>query len=104
LEASDYRSAYHQLCDWLYGWNVSDSSQFANNGEENLFRTKRAPRDINLDAEVELVECDRLLSTFVTLFQISRRQLIKQYSEIEQTFSPSVLSEILNWIQIQIKK
>lgn len=86
LEASDYRSAYHQLCDWLYGWNVSDSSQFSSmsvSGDDNPFKTTRAPRDINLDAEVELIECDRLLSTFQTLFQISRRQLIKQHADIE---------------------
>ncbi|KAI8816427.1 WD40-repeat-containing domain protein [Fimicolochytrium jonesii] len=24
LESADYRSAYHMLCDWFYGWNVTD--------------------------------------------------------------------------------
>jgi hypothetical protein len=38
------------------------------------------------------------------LFQECKTGSPQEYSEIEQTFSPSVLSEILNWIQIQIKK
>ncbi|KAJ3091090.1 hypothetical protein HK102_001722 [Quaeritorhiza haematococci] len=25
-ESADYRSAYHQLCDWFYGWSVADTS------------------------------------------------------------------------------
>jgi hypothetical protein len=27
LESSDYRSAYHQFQDWLYGWNVNDAGE-----------------------------------------------------------------------------
>jgi fermentation-respiration switch protein FrsA (DUF1100 family) len=38
------------------------------------------------------------------LFQECKTGSPQEYSEIEQTFSPSALSEILNWIQIQIKK
>jgi fermentation-respiration switch protein FrsA (DUF1100 family) len=38
------------------------------------------------------------------LFQECKTGSPQEYSEIEQTFSPLALSEILNWIQIQIKK
>lgn len=38
------------------------------------------------------------------LFQECKTGSPQEYSEIEQTFSPSALSEILNWIQIQTKK
>jgi hypothetical protein len=34
LENSDYRSAYHQLCDWLYGWNVNDTSHVSDDPSE----------------------------------------------------------------------
>ena len=38
------------------------------------------------------------------LFQECKTGSPKEYSEIEQTFSPSALTEIINWIQIQTKK
>ena len=38
------------------------------------------------------------------LFQECKTGAPQEYSEIEQTFSPSALVEILNWIQIQTKK
>jgi hypothetical protein len=38
------------------------------------------------------------------LFQECKTGSPQEYSEIEQTFSPSALVEILNWIQIQTKK
>lgn len=38
------------------------------------------------------------------LFQECKTGSPEEYSEIEQTFSPSALTEILNWIQIQTKK
>jgi alpha/beta superfamily hydrolase len=38
------------------------------------------------------------------LFQECKTGLPEEYSEIEQTISPSALTEILNWIQIQTKK
>ena len=34
LEASDYRSAYHQFSDWLYGWSVLDETDQATEGSE----------------------------------------------------------------------
>ena len=38
------------------------------------------------------------------LFQECKTGAPQEYSEIEQTFSPLALTEILNWIQIQTKK
>ena len=38
------------------------------------------------------------------IFQECKTGLPEEYSEIEQTISPSALTEILNWIQIQTKK
>ena len=38
------------------------------------------------------------------LFQECKTGSPQEYSEIEQTFSPSALTEILNWIQIQTNK
>jgi fermentation-respiration switch protein FrsA (DUF1100 family) len=37
------------------------------------------------------------------LFQECKTGAPQEYSEIEQTFSPLALSEILNWIQTQTK-
>ena len=31
FEASDYRTVYHEFCDWLYGWNVYDGVDLDNN-------------------------------------------------------------------------
>ncbi|KAJ3129538.1 hypothetical protein HK098_001014 [Nowakowskiella sp. JEL0407] len=37
LESADYRSAYHQVCDWLYGWNVTDVTDYHEfNPEEEI--------------------------------------------------------------------
>ncbi|KAJ3392626.1 proteasome regulatory particle subunit [Lobulomyces angularis] len=80
LEASDYRSAYHQLCDWLYGWNVSDG---LNDEDGDLLKSKRVPRNIDLSNDIELVECERIMASFQTLFYFSQRQLHKYYSSIE---------------------
>lgn len=55
LEASDYRSAYHQLSDWLYGWSVLDDAEQVPGG-------KRAPRDIHIEFERERVDAQRLAS------------------------------------------
>ena len=44
------------------------------------------------------------LSNLNHLFQECKTGAPQEYSEIEQTFSPLALSEILNWIQIQTKK
>lgn len=75
LESSDYRSAYHQFCDWLYGWSVSD-------GADDEF-TKRTPRDINMEHEREKTDAQRLMNTFETLTSVSLRHLKVCYGEIE---------------------
>ncbi|KAJ3272983.1 Pre-mRNA-processing factor 17 [Terramyces sp. JEL0728] len=75
LESSDYRSAYHQFCDWLYGWSVSD-------GADDEF-TKRPPRDINMEQERETTDAARLMNTFETLTSVSIRHLKICYAEIE---------------------
>ncbi|KAI9092894.1 WD40-repeat-containing domain protein [Phlyctochytrium arcticum] len=97
LESADYRSAYHMLCDWFYGWNVTDvaadigtgggASNAAANaaGASNTehFRMRRVPRDIDVREEGERVECERICKTYETLFNMSRRVLKRYYIEIE---------------------
>ncbi|KAJ3175999.1 hypothetical protein HK101_010526 [Irineochytrium annulatum] len=80
LEAADYRSAYHQLCDWFYGWNVTDGFE-AVNGD---FKMRRMPRQIDMSEKGEQLECDRIMKTFETMFTLSRRSLKKIILEIEE--------------------
>ncbi|TPX68558.1 hypothetical protein SpCBS45565_g03102 [Spizellomyces sp. 'palustris'] len=81
LESADYRSAYHMLCDWFYGWNVTDAT--AETGTEH-FRMRRVPREIDVREEGERVECDRICKTYETLFGLSRRVLKRYYLDIEE--------------------
>lgn len=74
LEASDYRSAYNQICDWMYGWNVSDSSQFSSNEDPGQLQ-RRIPRSIDVTSEAEITEMKRILETFQTLIYFSQRQV-----------------------------
>ncbi|KAJ3304526.1 pre-mRNA-processing factor 17 [Kappamyces sp. JEL0829] len=76
LEASDYRSAYHQFSDWLYGWSVSDETEQVHGG-------KRPPRDIRIEFEREKQDAQRIMKTFETLVSLSLRQLKVCYSDIE---------------------
>ena len=76
LEASDYRSAYHQFSDWLYGWNVSDET------EQNGVKLRNA-RDINIEFDRERIDAQRLMKTFETLTSLSLRHLKICYSDIE---------------------
>jgi fermentation-respiration switch protein FrsA (DUF1100 family) len=77
------------------------------NGDKDL----QVPSQVNLDAinkalvkggnkKVTIKELPNLNH----LFQECKTGSPQEYSEIEQTFSPLALSEILNWIQIQTKK
>ena len=85
IEASDYRSACHQFCDWLYGWNVTDVTDFAekSNSATDYLQMKRVPRDIDFEADRERVEAERIMKTFETLCSLSRRHLKKLYGDIE---------------------
>ncbi|KAJ8324569.1 hypothetical protein O5D80_006814 [Batrachochytrium dendrobatidis] len=85
LESSDYRSAYHQFCDWLYGWSVSDATDYADltASPSDYFRQRRVPRDIDMKLERERAEAIRLMKTFETLCSLSRRSLKKFYMDIE---------------------
>lgn len=76
LEVSDYRSAYHQFCDWLYGWSVSDDS-------DPVKGRNRIPREILVNQEREIADCQRLMKTFETLTSMSLRHLKVCYTEIE---------------------
>lgn len=78
LEATDYRSAYHQFSDWLYGWSVSDGAD-ANFDKLNL----RNPREINMEMDREKQEAQRLMKTFETLTSRSLRHLKVCYNDIE---------------------
>ena len=75
LEASDYRSAYHQFSDWLYGWNVSDETELPNG--------KRNPRDIQISVDREKADAQRLMKTFDTLASLSLRHLKVCFIDIE---------------------
>jgi len=77
------------------------------NGDKDM----QVPSKVNLDAikkaltkggnkKVTIKELPNLNH----LFQECKTGSPQEYSEIEQTFSPLALTEILNWIQIQTKK
>jgi fermentation-respiration switch protein FrsA (DUF1100 family) len=77
------------------------------NGDKDM----QVPSKVNLDAinkalvkggnkKVTIKELPNLNH----LFQECKTGAPQEYSEIEQTFSPLALTEILNWIQIQTKK
>ncbi|KAL2913300.1 hypothetical protein HK105_207178 [Polyrhizophydium stewartii] len=85
LESSDYRSAYHQFCDWLYGWNVSDAAEYADvrGSIAEYLRMRRVPREIDVRHDRERAESIRLMKTFETLCSLSRRHLKKFYIDIE---------------------
>jgi WD40 repeat protein len=85
--ASDYRSAYHQLCDWFYGWNVTDVMETTNADKGILteqFTMKRVPRNINLEEKLEQSECLRIRSNYETLYTTARRSLNKVFLDIEE--------------------
>lgn len=85
LESSDYRSAYHQLCDWFYGWNVTDATDYSRgNSAMEHFKMKRVPREINLAEQGERIECERIIMTYEMLFILSRRALKRHYIELEE--------------------
>lgn len=77
------------------------------NGDKDM----QVPSKVNLDAinkaltkggnkKITIKELPNLNH----LFQECKTGAPQEYSEIEQTFSPLALNEILNWIQIQTKK
>jgi fermentation-respiration switch protein FrsA (DUF1100 family) len=77
------------------------------NGDKDM----QVPSKVNLDAiNKALVKggnkkvTSKELPNLNHLFQECKTGAPQEYSEIEQTFSPSALVEILNWIQIQTKK
>ncbi|KAJ3257763.1 hypothetical protein HDU77_002559 [Chytriomyces hyalinus] len=96
LESADYRSAYHQLCDWFYGWDVSNAVVVAAaaGGASNVdetdndlaedFSLKRVAREIDMAEPGEKVECERIMRTFETLFGLSRRVLKRFHLQLEE--------------------
>jgi hypothetical protein len=56
IESSDYRSAFHMTLDWLYGWNVDDSSQHDEEDIRSYMAKVRAPRKMTLTDEWEREE------------------------------------------------
>ncbi|KAJ3025926.1 UNVERIFIED_CONTAM: hypothetical protein HDU68_006456 [Siphonaria sp. JEL0065] len=90
MESADYRSAYHQLCDWFYGWDVSNAAvggaamDFDAPDDNDGGELRRVARDISLTEAGERAECERILKTFETLFGLTRRQLKKVYMNIEE--------------------
>jgi hypothetical protein len=78
LEAIDYRSAYHQFSDWLYGWSVSDGI------DQQSISNIRLPREIVMTTDREIQDSQRLMKTFETLTSLSLRNLKVLYGDIEQ--------------------
>ena len=76
------------------------------NGEKDL----QVPSKVNLEAIKNGLEkggnnniTAKELPGLNHLFQECETGLPDEYSKIEQTFSPKALTEILNWILIQVK-
>ncbi|KAJ3348592.1 hypothetical protein HDU83_001133 [Entophlyctis luteolus] len=98
MESADYRSAYHQLCDWFYGWDVSNNTIGGGSGYADAASAqggggadpdedaglRRVPRDIKMGEPSERAECERIMRTFETLFALSRRMLKRFYLQIEE--------------------
>jgi fermentation-respiration switch protein FrsA (DUF1100 family) len=77
------------------------------NGDKDM----QVPSKVNLDAINKALTkagnkkfTSKELPNLNHLFQECKTGAPQEYSEIEQTFSPLALTEILNWIQIQTKK
>jgi fermentation-respiration switch protein FrsA (DUF1100 family) len=77
------------------------------NGDKDL----QVPSKVNLDAINKALAkggnkkvTSKELPNLNHLFQECKTGSPQEYSEIEQTFSPLALTEILNWIQVQTKK
>ena len=77
------------------------------NGDKDM----QVPSKVNLDAIKKALTKGgnkkitiKELPNLNHLFQECKTGAPQEYSEIEQTFSPLALDEILNWIQIQTKK
>jgi len=77
------------------------------NGDKDM----QVPSKVNLEAINKALSKEgnkkvtiKELPNLNHLFQECKTGSPQEYSEIEQTFSPSALTEILNWIQIQTKK
>lgn len=82
-------------------------SVLALNGDKDL----QVPSKVNLEAINKALTkagnkkiTTKELPNLNHLFQECKTGAPQEYSEIEQTFSPLALNEILNWIQIQTKK
>ncbi|KAJ3344240.1 kinetochore-associated Ndc80 complex subunit nuf2 [Gonapodya sp. JEL0774] len=88
FDSADYRSAYHQLCDWFYGWNVTDATEIVPDTAGTKLgsspKLRRIPRDIDMSLDVEKQECARISQTFETLFAVSRRALNRMYIDIDE--------------------
>ena len=84
LESADYRSAYGQLSDWIYGWTVQDVAEFGDDSVLDHFQIKRPTRDIDLSNDRERAEADRILKTYETLHQMTKRILNKYYVDIDE--------------------
>ena len=80
FESTDYRSAYRQFCDWLYGWKVADTGKdIGGFGQQN---SKHA-RPMDFTNEGERAECERIIGLFETLLQLCKRTLAKRYIDLE---------------------
>ncbi|KAL7749641.1 hypothetical protein RI367_004867 [Sorochytrium milnesiophthora] len=97
-DATDYRSAYHQLCDWLYGWNVADVAEPVVGKTNEQLTIRRVPRAFALDDPVERSEARRIMEAFQTLFNISLRTLRRSYMELEDKL-PCIGKNIVRMFQ-----
>lgn len=68
---------------------MSDTSEFTDEQKNTkkaseFFQMKRIPRDIDIDKESELQECDRIMQNYITLLKISNRSLKRSYINIDE--------------------
>jgi hypothetical protein len=110
VDSYDFRPAYHQFSDWLFGWNVSELGANSEGDESRtsnaqtyqparggmagntdvdapsnrLYSVKRIPRTIDLGEPTERLECMRMLETFGTQYSMGMRHFRKICFEIEE--------------------
>lgn len=84
MESADYRSAYGQLSDWIYGWTVQDVTEFGDDSVLDHFMVKRPTREIDLRNDREKGEAERIMKTYEILHQMTRRILNKYYVDIDE--------------------
>ena len=95
-ESAEFRSAYHNFCDWFYGWNIAeiDTTGKQTSADKDVLNEvnvnfpdlamNRVARVINIDDEFERNEATKIVRTFMNLFNTNRRLLKKHELQLEE--------------------